>query len=108
MSPQPVRSPVSPTPPQLWKGTKMKTSGMTFARFAKSLALAKGVPHAALAFAEAQGHWLDQSQVVRSIKGVIGATTTADMELPTPASVDFAEYLRPLTIIGKLENLRRV
>jgi len=38
----------------------------------------------------------------------VPAIGTSDYPPPTPASFDFSEFLRPLTILGKLVGLRRV
>jgi HK97 family phage major capsid protein len=47
--------------------------------------------------------------VVESIRAAaVTATGTNDMPLSSPAAFDFAEFIRPLTILGKLAGLRRV
>ena len=40
--------------------------------------------------------------------GAVAATGTGDIAPPTPAAFDFAEFVRPMTILGKLLGLRRV
>lgn len=83
------------------------TKGLTSVRFIKSLAIAKGDVAGALAYAQSQ-NWSNTSQVVESLKTAISAEGTSDYSLATPASFDFAEFIRPLTILGKLTGLRKV
>lgn len=82
--------------------------GTTFVRVIKSLGVAKGDAGAAVAFAESQD-WSNVADVVQSIQAsAVTATGTADVAPPTPASFDLAEFVRPMTILGKLTGLRRV
>lgn len=81
--------------------------GRTAARVFKALHVAQGNPTAAAAYCDAQ-NWLDTRQVAATLKAAVTAYGTDDMGLPTPAAVDFAEMVRPLTIMGKLQDLRRV
>lgn len=81
--------------------------GRTFTRMVKSLAIARGVPASAISYAQAQ-NWLDAPAVVTSLKAAVTATTTSDQAQGSPAAFDFAEYIRPQTILGKLAGLRRV
>lgn len=83
------------------------TRGQTFARYIKALAVAKGDIGGATAFAESQ-NWNNSHAVVSSLKSAITATGTDDVALPTPAAYDLADFVRPLTILGKLNGLRRV
>lgn len=84
-----------------------KTKGFTAARTVKALAVAQGTILEAVAYAEGQGQWPDRREVVESLKTAVGPMTTSTSPLPSPAAVDFAEYVRPLSIPGRL-GLRRV
>ncbi len=47
--------------------------------------------------------------VIESIKAsAVTATGTDDVAPASPAVFDFAEFTRPMTILGKLAGLRRV
>ncbi|MGE0583465.1 MAG: phage major capsid protein [Steroidobacteraceae bacterium] len=81
--------------------------GYTATRTIKALAMARGWPGRAEAFAKGSG-WRDVDDVIASIKAVVAPTGTDDVGLPTPAGFDFAEFVRPMTILGKLVGLRRV
>lgn len=78
----------------------MMQKGMTAARTIRSLAVAKGNAADAQLFAETQG-WLDRHAITRSLD------TSGAEGLLSPASVDFVEALRPLSLVGRLA-LRRV
>jgi hypothetical protein len=86
--------------------TQTNLKGRTAARYLKSLAVAGDVD-GAVAYARGQ-RWLDVEAVVQSLKSAIGPMSTSTSPLPSPAAVDFAEYIRPLSIIGRLQGLRRV
>lgn len=87
--------------------TKDIHRGLLATRVIKSLAVGKGHALPAIAYAQGQ-NFGNEAQIVESLKAVVDASGTTDWGLATPASVDFAEFIRPLTIIGKLTNLRRV
>lgn len=84
--------------------------GITFTRYVKALAIAgAGGEPGAIAFASSQ-NWSNAREVIRSLEAKLAAVTpigTNDMPPPTPAEFDFAEYVRPLSIIGRLVGLRR-
>jgi HK97 family phage major capsid protein len=61
----------------------------------------------ACAYTAGQG-WPNERAVVESIKAAINPMSTTSNPLASPASFDLADFVRPLTIIGKLANLRRV
>lgn len=92
--------------------------GMAFARYIKALAVAGldgGGRVAALAYAEGQKHWNDQTpQVAQYLKtAVTGGTTSAsawadDLVYNQNLVNEFIELLYPMTIIGRLTGLRRV
>lgn len=79
--------------------------GIGFARFAKSLAAAKGVRSEALEVARRQ--YPDDSRLHHVLKSAVGAGTTTDPQWAGSLSEyqeyaqDFIEYLRPQTIIGR-------
>jgi HK97 family phage major capsid protein/HK97 family phage prohead protease len=91
--------------------------GTAFARYAIALATAardpyRRPPHM---IAEANKTWMDQTPQVAAIlkTAVTPATTTADgwaTELSdyTWMASEFIEYLRPMTILGRVQGFRRV
>jgi hypothetical protein len=88
----------------------MKTypTGTTFGRFCRALAIAKGDPLSAEAYAEAQP-WDDRVAIVSSLKGLMTPHATGDYAGSSgPVFTDFAEFLRPQTLVGRLTSLRRV
>ena len=83
--------------------------GQLATRTFKALAIARGDPAAAIAYAKSQ-NWLDTDLMERSIIQMATVTSvgTDNVARPTPAEFDFAEFLRPQTLLGKLAGLRRV
>jgi HK97 family phage major capsid protein len=82
--------------------------GQCAVRTIKALGVAKGSVPAAIAYAQSQG-WPNTPDIVESIRAAaVTGTGTDDVARPTPAAFDFAEFLRPQTVIGKLVGLRRV
>jgi HK97 family phage major capsid protein/HK97 family phage prohead protease len=92
--------------------------GIEFARYAMCLMTAKGNPHAALDISKER--YPDNPRIHRILKAAVAGGTTTDPtwagalvpDYPTFAG-DFAEFLRPQTIIGKfgmngIPSLRRV
>ena len=81
--------------------------GQLLGQYCQAILLAKGDPMAAHAFAQGQGsNW---AQTALHLKGAVAALSTDNSgELSYPVQSDFAEMLRPLTIIGRLQGLRRV
>jgi HK97 family phage major capsid protein/HK97 family phage prohead protease len=91
--------------------------GTAFARYAIALATAARDPYrrAPHVIAEQNKTWMEQTpQVARVLKTAVGAgTTTTDgwaSELSdyTWMASEFIEYLRPMTIIGRIAGFRRV
>lgn len=83
--------------------------GLTFAREAKAMYFAKNNP--SLARAWVAGHnYANERELDRTfeIKATVAAGNTTDWGLPTPASFDLADFIRPLTIVGRLTSARRV
>jgi HK97 family phage major capsid protein len=72
----------------------------------KSLAVARGDLFGARVDAEGKG--ASYRDVVESLVQMSAVTPlgTGDYAPPTPAAFDFAEFLRPLTVLGKLTGLR--
>lgn len=82
--------------------------GQTFVRTIKALGVARGDIAGAMAYAQGQ-NWTNARDVIESIKmAAVTGEGISDYTLPTPAAFDFAEFIRPLTIIGRLAGLRRV
>jgi hypothetical protein len=81
--------------------------GLAAIRFVRALAIADGDPVTALAFAERQ-NWSDRHRIVTALKATVDAVDTdAAAALIAPVGVDFAEFLRPLTVVGRLQGMRR-
>src|SRR5258706_16484408 len=81
--------------------------GLLAVRTIKSLGVARGSPPGAMGYARSQA-WSNAHEVVDAIKATITAEGISDYALPTPAAFDFAEFIRPLTVLGKLVGLRHV
>jgi HK97 family phage major capsid protein len=76
--------------------------GIAFARFAKSIAMAKGDHLGAQAYAEGQP-WRDTPMVPMSLKAAVTAQSMADMFAATAGVTSgFVEMVRAATIIGRL------
>jgi hypothetical protein len=89
----------------------MKTTanhdGRMAARMIKALHATNNEPHTAAAFAASQNWGVHLAPIVNHIKGAIGGLTTAELLL-SPVAVDFSNAVRPLTVLGRLQGLRRV
>ncbi|WP_084581775.1 phage major capsid protein [Sphingomonas azotifigens] len=92
------------------KGTNLP-KGTTFTRYAMALARSKGNLMQA---AEIAKGWSDTPQVETVLKAAVAAGTTTDTNWAKPLVEyqnmvsEFAELLRPATIIGRIQGLRRV
>lgn len=89
--------------------------GIPFVRYMKALVQARGIPQLAVQIAESNKHWGETSpEVAMVLKAAVAAgdTTTAGWasELVYNQNVTgaFLEYLRPMTILGKIDNMTRV
>ncbi len=102
-----------------------RAAGVNFARYVGCLANAKGSPTEALAFAKRRfandvmlhktlelRQSMSPSEIVMRAAVDIGTTTDADFASPlvyyTNMANEFIEFLRPLTILGRIQGLRRV
>lgn len=80
--------------------------GHAMARLARAICIAKGSAKTALAFAQEQ-KWNDSPEVLTLLKAAVTPLGTADVDQASRAvASDFAEALRPRTIIGRLTGLR--
>ena len=85
--------------------------GTSFTRYALALARSKGNLMQASAIAE---RWQDTPEVAAVLKAAVNAGTTTDPTWAKPLveyqnmASEFAELLRPATIIGRIPGLRRV
>jgi HK97 family phage major capsid protein len=83
-------------------------SGQLFTRFVRSLVVAKGDELGAAAFALGQ-NWIDSQEIVRAHKAAVSGITSAEFATAiAPISLDFAEFIRPRTIVGRLTGVRRL
>jgi HK97 family phage major capsid protein len=89
--------------------------GQKFARYAISMLQANGNPGVALKVFQQNRRWMDTSPEVEKVLMAAvstGDTTTAgwasELVYAQNLANEFVEFLRPLTIIGRLPKLRRV
>ena len=89
--------------------------GVGFARFAKAMYLAEGNPTHAEALIKSVPGWADQREgLLQLTKAAVAAgdTTTSgwasELVYAQNLVAEFIEYLRPMTIIGQINNWRRV
>lgn len=85
-----------------------------FTRYAKALMIAKGSPSGALAYAQANKQWMDQTpEVAKVLMAAVAAgdTTTAgwasELVYAQNLTNAFIEFLRPMTILGRVPGLRK-
>ena len=88
--------------------------GTSFVRYTMALAKAKGDLMLAKSMVSANKNWHDTPEVLNVIKAAVDSGTTTDptwaeplVDYQTMAS-EFIEFLRPQTVLGRIENLRRV
>lgn len=85
------------------------STGLTAIRYLKSLANGRGDGAAALGFAQSQREWgVDKEFVVTRLKAAVGGLELSSIEGGSQVGHDLMAALRPLTIVGRLQNLRRV
>lgn len=83
------------------------TKGLAAARQLRALLSVQNMRQA-LAFAESQD-WRDTPQVVQVLRAAVDAQTTGNSGVLVDATAtDFAAYLRPTTLIGRIPGMRRV
>lgn len=89
--------------------------GIAYTRLVKAMWLAKGIPQIALQIAQSNKQWHEETpQVELHIKAAVAAgdTTTTGWasELVYPSNLvnEFIEFLRPMTIIGRVPGLTPV
>jgi len=82
--------------------------GSIATRTVKSLAVGRGTVDDAIGYARGKGWHSNEHEVVESIKAMTDSIGTDGYPVPYPAAFDFAEFIRPQTIIGKLTGLRHV
>lgn len=84
--------------------------GVLFARYVRALAVAKGDPLSAQAYADGRGRaWYSTPEVANALKALTGPVGTDDYTAAQRAVWrDFAEFLRPRTVVGRLQGIRRV
>ncbi len=81
--------------------------GLAVVRVLRALAIAKGDPVSAWAFAQGQD-WRDTPAVVPHLRAAVDALDTdGAAALVSPIGYDLAELVRPLTIVGRLAGIRR-
>lgn len=81
----------------------------TAGRILQSLAIARGDPVGATAFAESQRHWTDHAQVLAALKAAVAGSGTSDYPAAsTPASESFLAAMRNFSVPLRLAGLRLV
>lgn len=94
------------------KNTQKLEPGIEFARFAICLAAGKG--NLMQSYEIAKSRYPNDERVVNTIKAAVVAGTTTDETWAAPLvdyqnfAGDFVEFLRPQTIIGRIQGLRRI
>ncbi|MDT3678064.1 MAG: phage major capsid protein [Burkholderiaceae bacterium] len=82
--------------------------GLAFTRLFRALVIAHGDWAEARAYAEGQ-RWTNTPTVVTGLRSAVDAIDPTDAAaMLQPVAWDFAEYIRPLTILGRLQGMRRV
>lgn len=76
----------------------------TVARFLRTLAVSQAEPRTAIAYASGQ-NWADQYRIVTTIRAAAPALGSAASVL-SPVGLDFADLVRPQTILGRLAGVR--
>jgi HK97 family phage major capsid protein/HK97 family phage prohead protease len=89
--------------------------GIPFVRYVKALVQGKGIPHLAMQIAEGNKQWHDQTpEVAMVLRNAVAAgdTTTAGWASELVYNQNlvsaFLEYLRPQTILGKIQGMTQV
>jgi HK97 family phage major capsid protein len=89
--------------------------GIPFVRYVSALVRGKGIPQLAMQIADANAHWKETSpEVALVLKAAVAAgdTTTAgwasELVYNQNLASAFLEYLRPQTILGKIQGMTQV
>lgn len=89
--------------------------GIPFTRYVKALAMARGNKFEAQAIAESNKHWMETTpQVALILKAAVAAGDTltsgwaSEIAYKENLTNEFIEFLRPATVLGKIQNLTRV
>jgi HK97 family phage major capsid protein/HK97 family phage prohead protease len=89
--------------------------GIGFTRYVMAAAMAKGNPMQALEIFKSRPQWMAETpDVLECLKTAVTAGSTSDTTWASPLvnyqilTGEFIEYLRPLTIIGRIPGLTRV
>lgn len=84
--------------------------GLTAIRYLRAMANGKGENEVAIAFAEQQKSWgsFDRDIIVSRLKSSIGGIDLTDIQGGSQVAHDLLAALRPLSIVGRLQNLRRI
>lgn len=84
--------------------------GLITIRYLRALAAGKGIPDHAIEFARQQKNWDSFSReiVCSRLKSTVSGLDLSDVGGGSQVQHDFLAALRPLTIIGRLQNLRRI
>ena len=84
-------------------------AGTLAIRYLKALANGRDDPYAALRFAESQRDWGQHKDVIATrLKAAVAGLGLNSIEGGSQVHHDLLAALRPLTIVGRLQNLRRV
>lgn len=82
------------------------TKAATVARYLRSLSISRDEPGAAVAFASSQ-NWSDSHRIVSQVRSAAPALGSSPSVI-APVALDFVDLVRPMTIIGRLQGLRRM
>ncbi|MDQ0027749.1 HK97 family phage major capsid protein [Variovorax paradoxus] len=90
------------------KTTTHDPRGLAAARYAKAMFSGRDNADISLAYAESQ-NWRDTPHVASEIKALVDAMTVGNNPgILGQVGYDFSAFVRPLTLIGRMEGFRRV
>lgn len=83
--------------------------GLLATRYSRSMTVARNVPQDAGAYAEGHAFWDRYKTIVTAARSAVDAVDSLHAaSLMAPIGIDFVEFVRPLTILGRLPAVRRV
>lgn len=86
-----------------------QTKRFTAGRFLQAATVGRGHLADGIAWAEAQGHWLDRSTIVSALKSAVSAANESDfMGSYQPVAESFLAAMRPYSVPMRLESMKRV
>jgi HK97 family phage major capsid protein len=99
---------------ELTRAVSSLPKGTAFVRLVQALAQAKNDIWAAAAIAERKSEWRSTPEVGAALKAAMSASTTIDSDNAAPLvayqtiAAEFVELLRGLSVVSRIQRLRRV